>query len=133
MRVFHHYQADESGPERVTVRETDRSAVQEAADAFQALVTAALDELPAQFLKPLDEVPVVISDDGWRFGAYGLYVGATIANPGYAAQIFIYRDTLTRDFGHDPILLADQVRRVVRHELGHHLGFDEQGVADLGL
>ena len=40
----------------------------------------------------------------------------------------IFRDTLLRDFGHDPELLKAQVTRTVRHELAHHLGWDEKGV-----
>ena len=45
----------------------------------------------------------------------------------------IYRDTLERDFGHDRELLARQVERTLRHELAHHLGWDEGGVGGLGL
>ena len=45
----------------------------------------------------------------------------------------IYQDTLERDFGHDPVMLKAQVERVVRHELAHHLGWDEHGVRNLGL
>jgi len=45
----------------------------------------------------------------------------------------IYRDTLERDFGHDPVLLAAEVERTLRHELAHHLGWDEGGVSGLGL
>jgi predicted Zn-dependent protease with MMP-like domain len=48
-------------------------------------------------------------------------------------RIVIYRDTLRRDFGHDPDLLREQVVRTVRHELAHHVGFDEMGVQGLGL
>jgi predicted Zn-dependent protease with MMP-like domain len=48
-------------------------------------------------------------------------------------EILIYRDTLLRDFGHDPELLRSQISRVVRHEVAHHLGFDEPGVGGLGL
>ena len=103
------------------------------ADPFEALVRAALEELPEEFLGTLEGVSVVLSDDGQAWGAYGLYQGASIAHPDVPAQISIFRDTLSRDFGHDPELLARQVRRVVRHELGHHLGFDENGVHRLGL
>jgi predicted Zn-dependent protease with MMP-like domain len=132
MPVFHHYPGDDETPDRLRLIETPAEAAAEN-ERFAAFVKASLDELPDVFLRTLEDVPVVISTDGHAFGAYGLYHGATIARPEYAAQIFIYRDTLQRDFGHNPAMLAQQVRRVVRHELGHHLGFDEQGVAALGL
>lgn len=101
--------------------------------AFAELVQAALDELPEQFTATLARVPVMIGDRGGAVGAYGLYHGAGMAHPEIPAQIIIFRDTLLRDFGHDPAALAEEVRRVVRHELGHHLGFDERGVRRLGL
>ena len=34
---------------------------------------------------------------------------------------------------HDPDLLRAQVTRTLRHELAHHLGWDEKGVRGLGL
>jgi predicted Zn-dependent protease with MMP-like domain len=102
-------------------------------EVFAQLVRAAIDELPEQFRRTLDTVPVMIADRGGAVGAYGLYHGSGIAHPGVPAQIIVFRDTLLRDFGHDPHQLAEQVRRVVRHELGHHLGFDEDGVRRLGL
>lgn len=109
------------------------TSIPSAPDPFVELVERALDELPEEFLRTLDDVPVMVADHGAQVGAYGLYHGASIAHPGVPAQILVFRDTLTRDFGHDPVLLARQVRRVVRHELGHHLGFDEPGVRRLGL
>ena len=66
-------------------------------------------------------------------GAYGLYRGDTVARDNFPDQIIIFRDTLRRDFGHDPDLLREQVTITVRHELAHHLGADELGVRDLGL
>ena len=45
----------------------------------------------------------------------------------------VYQDTLERDFGHDIELLARQVERTLRHEIAHHLGWDESGVRELGL
>ena len=101
--------------------------------AFRALVRAAIDELPLEFHRALEHVAIVISDDGARYGAYGLYQGDTVAHDHFHDRILIFRDTLERDFGHDPELLARQVRRTVRHELGHHLGWDERGVRRLGL
>jgi predicted Zn-dependent protease with MMP-like domain len=102
---------------------------------FEDLVADALDELP-DLLRALVEnhnVAVVISDGGRRRGAYGLYHGDGATRDDVPDRIVIYRDTLRRDFGHDPDLLREQVTKTVRHELAHHVGFDELGVRDLGL
>lgn len=101
--------------------------------AFDELVIAALDDLPAEFQEVLETVPVTVSGEGYKHGAYGLYVGATVARDTYPDHIVIFEDTLTRDFGRNPGLLRAQVERVVRHELAHHLGWDEEGVRGLGL
>lgn len=100
---------------------------------FEEMIAAAIDRLPDQFREVIDKVPVVISDQGWERHAYGLYWGDGIARDNFPDRIVIFRDTLTRDFGHDRELLASEVERVVRHELGHHLGFHEEGVRGLGL
>lgn len=107
---------------------------------FKALVRAAIDELPLEFHRALEHVAVVVSDGGaavrtgrGRRGAYGLYQGDTIVQNYFHDRIVIFRDTLMRDFGHDPELLREQVTRTLRHELAHHLGWDEHGVSDLGL
>ncbi len=100
---------------------------------FEELVRQALDDLPDLLLRSLDHVAVVISDKGRRHRAYGVYQGDTAARDDYPDRIVIFRDTLLRDFGHDPDELRAQVTRTVRHELAHHLGADELGVRELGL
>jgi predicted Zn-dependent protease with MMP-like domain len=100
---------------------------------FKALVRSALDDLPLEFHRALEHVAVVVSDGGRRRRAYGLYQGDTVAHDHFHDRILIFRDTLVRDFGHDPDMLRSQVTRVVRHELAHHLGWDEEGVRRLGL
>jgi predicted Zn-dependent protease with MMP-like domain len=102
-------------------------------DDFKALVRSALDELPLEFHRALEHVAVVVSDGGRRQRAYGLYQGDTVARDHFHDRIVIFRDTLVRDFGADPEVLKSQVVRVVRHELAHHLGWDENGVRGLGL
>jgi len=100
---------------------------------FRALVRAAVDDLPLEFHRALEHVAVVVSDGGRRQRAYGLYQGDTVAQDYFHDRIVIFRDTLVRDFGHDPDLLRAQVTRTLRHELAHHLGWDENGVRGLGL
>lgn len=101
---------------------------------FEELVREALDDLPDLLRAALERnVAVLISDQGRRHRAYGLYMGDTVARDTTSDRIVIFRDTLLRDFGHDPDELRAQVTRTVRHELAHHLGADELGVRELGL
>jgi predicted Zn-dependent protease with MMP-like domain len=100
---------------------------------FKTLVRSALDELPLEFHRALEHVAIVVDDGGRKRRAYGLYQGDTVARDYFHDRIVIFRDTLLRDFGHDFELLKEQVRRTVRHELAHHLGWDENGVRGLGL
>jgi predicted Zn-dependent protease with MMP-like domain len=100
---------------------------------FEEAVIEAIDELPVEFQEVLADVPIVISDLGHQFGAYGHYIGDTVAHDNFRDHIVIYQDTLERDFGWDPDLLRAQIVRTVRHEIAHHLGWGEAGVAGLGL
>jgi predicted Zn-dependent protease with MMP-like domain len=77
---------------------------------FKLLVRRAIDDLPLEFHRALEHVAVVVSDSGRRARAYGLYQG----------------DTVAQDYFHDRIV-------IFRHELAHHLGWDEKGVRGLGL
>ncbi len=102
-------------------------------DEFESLVADAIDRLPDEFQQVLAKVAVVVSDLGSDARAYGQYSGDGVARERYEDRIVIYRDTLERDFGADRDLLARQVERTLRHELAHHLGWDERGVGGLGL
>ena len=86
-----------------------------------------------EFQEVLASIAVVVSDRGDEVHAYGQYFGDGVARENYEDRIVIYRDTLERDFGHDRDLLARQVEQTLRHELAHHLGWNEQGTRGLGL
>ena len=102
-------------------------------NAFDELVIQAIDDLPEPFRELLEHTPVIVSSRGHEYRAYGHYMGGTVSRDGHPNRIVIYQDTLERDFGHDPELLRAQVERTVRHELAHHLGWNERGVRGLGL
>lgn len=130
----------EEMPEREFRRIVDRSEAlaklppaEQPPSEFDELVVAAIDDLPEEFGEVLTGIPILVSHLGHEHHAYGHYIGGTVANDNFRDHIVIYQDTLERDFGHDPVLLRAQVERTVRHEIAHHLGWDERGVRDLGL
>ena len=106
---------------------------------FEEFVRLALDELPVEFQRALENVAITVSDRGAEHHAYGEYVGTKMHGNSYFGggglpdEILIFRDTLVRDFGADPDRLRSQVGQTVRHEVGHYFGFDEAGVRKLGL
>ena len=105
----------------------------EEATEFELLVADAIDRLPVEFQVLLETTPVVISQRGAEHGAYGHYYGDTVSRENFEDRIVLYQDTLERDFGWDRDLLRAQVERTLRHELAHHLGWNEPGVRGLGL
>lgn len=67
---------------------------------------------------------------------YGLYEG--VPRTEYAAEwaiapnrISLFQRPLEEDFG-DPDELAEEVELTVIHELAHHLGIDDDRLAELG-
>jgi predicted Zn-dependent protease with MMP-like domain len=100
---------------------------------FDLLVADAIDQLPEEALTMLERVPVIVSHRGREFHAYGHHYGGPYTRGDYEHRIVIYQDTLERDFGHNPELLRAQVERTLRHEVAHHIGWDEPGVRGLGL
>jgi predicted Zn-dependent protease with MMP-like domain len=117
-----------------------RSAVHEPSSAsFEALVEHALDGLPPDLQRLLENVAIVVEDEpnpAEEDALYGLYEGTPLIE--YASdqvafpnKITLYRLPLEEDFP-DPAELADEVRRTVIHELAHHAGFDDRRLRDLG-
>jgi predicted Zn-dependent protease with MMP-like domain len=122
--------------ERLAVRAEDlahRPAPDREPTEFDLMVTDAIDRLPPEFQELLERVPVIVSHRGREFRAYGHHYGGPYTRGDYEHRIVIYQDTLERDFGWDPGVLAAQVERTLRHEVAHHIGWDERGVRGLGL
>ena len=80
-------------------------------------VREALDSLPAEICEQLQDVAVII-DDSPPGGLMGVY------DPrGGLQRIVIFRRA-------NPD--ADEVRRTVLHEVGHHFGMSEEQIRELG-
>lgn len=108
-------------------------------DAFERAVQLALDGVPADLARLVDNVAIDVVDHNRDDPAlYGLYTGVPLAErgSGYAGQlpdrIEIYRRPLQQDFGHDLQLLAHEIRVTVLHELAHHFGIDDVRLDELG-
>jgi predicted Zn-dependent protease with MMP-like domain len=102
---------------------------------FEDLVGQAMDQVPEPFASALDEVAVVVEERSTR-PLYGLYQGVPLVggpqpSGALSARISIYMHPLL-DHCRDEDEVVEQVRITVLHELGHHLGFDEARLHELG-
>jgi predicted Zn-dependent protease with MMP-like domain len=102
---------------------------------FDDHVRAALEGLPPEFAKALENVAVVVEDENpdepELFGWYdGLGPGLDHAGA-LPDRIVIYRRPLERAFP-EPDELEREIRITVLHEVGHFFGLDEDRIDDLG-
>jgi predicted Zn-dependent protease with MMP-like domain len=96
---------------------------------FEAQVRRALDALPPELARGLENVAVVIEEENVAEpGLFGLFQEA----PYLPAKITIYRRPLEAEFGDDPELLDEEIRITVLHELAHYFGIDEDRLEELG-
>ena len=106
---------------------------------FDEHVRRALDSLPADLRKAMENVEIVVEEENREEpDLYGLYDGVALTerDSGYAGalpdKISIYRRPLEEDFGHDSALLEDEIRVTVLHEIAHHFGVSEERLDELG-
>ncbi len=116
---------------------------------FENLVREALDELPEEFARRLDNVEVVVEDepdrsllqalgmDPRRETLFGLYQGVPLHLRGSSYggvlpdKISIFYGPLLRAC-RTPDRIRAQVRSTVIHEIGHFFGLDDKAIRDLG-
>ena len=95
---------------------------------FEEHVKRALDELPPNLARALDNVAVVVEeehpDDPDLFGLWE-------AHEYLPTKISIYRRPLVESFP-DPRELEEEIRITVLHELAHEFGLDEDRLDELG-
>ncbi len=115
---------------------------------FERLVAEALDTIPPEFARYLENVAVVIEDepaplllrdlglDPRRDTLFGLYQGVPLPRrphdfAGLPDRITIFAGPLLRHC-RTPGELQNQVRTTVVHEIAHFFGLDERHIRRLG-
>ncbi len=112
---------------------------------FEALVAEALDAIPPELGRFMDNVAVLVADRGDPPDLLGLYDGVPLTEreeygagifgvPGGLAmpdRIHLYRLALC-DFCDDERQLRDEILVTVVHEVAHHFGIDDERLTELG-
>ena len=114
-----------------------RVAVQMSMDAFEDLVAEALDLIPPEFTRAMDNVVVLVEDRHPTQNLYGLYHGVALTSrtSSYSGHlpdtITIYRLPILAH-AHDEQQAREQVATTVIHEIAHHFGIDDDTLHELG-
>jgi predicted Zn-dependent protease with MMP-like domain len=104
---------------------------------FEELVAEALDLIPAQFTKAMDNVVILVEDRHPTQNLYGLYHGVALTSrtsqySGYLPDtITIYRLPILAH-ARDVEAAREQVATTVIHEVAHHFGIDDDRLDELG-
>jgi predicted Zn-dependent protease with MMP-like domain len=108
-------------------------------EAFEELVGEALDGIPPELSRLMDNVVVLVEEDAPRHDSdlLGLYVGTPLTerDSGYTFRepdrILIFRAPLLAMCDTEQ-QLVDEVRITVVHEIAHHFGIDDDHLHALG-
>ncbi|MFC3982993.1 metallopeptidase family protein [Streptosporangium sp. NPDC001559] len=104
---------------------------------FEELVAEALDTIPPELTRVMNNVVVVVVDDPPEPDLLGLYTGIPLTERGdwYAGvlpdRIEIYRNSILSICKSESDVV-NEVRITVLHEVGHHFGIDDDRLHDLG-
>jgi predicted Zn-dependent protease with MMP-like domain len=107
-------------------------------DRFEELVGEALDGIPQELGRLIDNVAVFVHEGESNLNLLGLYEGIPLtkrANYGLGGgmpdRITIFRQPiLVRCSSEDEVV--DMIRITVVHEVGHHFGIDDRRLHELG-
>jgi predicted Zn-dependent protease with MMP-like domain len=108
------------------------------AERFEELAAEALDALPPDLARAIENVVVIVEDRAPGRPLFGLYEGIPLTNRSplsYTAvmpdRITLYQDTISR-YANSEGELIDQIRKTVIHEVAHHFGISDPRLEELG-
>ena len=116
-------------------------------ETFDHLISQAMDELPQEYIRGLNNVAILYADDpdeyqiqksGLREGniLLGLYEGIPLTKRG-GNYTFVLPDKITlfkhsmMMVAHDPRQLYEQIKRTLWHEIAHYYGLDHERIHEL--
>lgn len=105
---------------------------------FEELVADALDEIPEDLWRLVDNVAVVVREGSVGSALLGLYDGVPLTERGAGYEGMVMPDRIS--IFRRPILalcadeaeVVEQVRVTVIHEVAHHFGIDDARLDELG-
>jgi predicted Zn-dependent protease with MMP-like domain len=131
----------EQNPEPATLKYSQQE--------FEEMVSNALDEIPPEFETEWKNVAVTVStgyatdEEKKKMGVpkhhliLGLYSGVArtrgVSSDHSSHVIVLYQPALELLCGSDKERIEREIRRVVLHELAHHLGMSHQRMKEIGL
>ncbi len=104
---------------------------------FEQMVADALDDLPPDLGAAMENVAVVVDDQSPPGRLAGLYQGVPLTGRGSSLghrlgshhHLHGHRSSAACE---TPEQVAELVRKVVIHEVGHHFGIDDKRLEELG-
>lgn len=105
---------------------------------FSELIDEALDDLPDDLARAMDNVAIFVEDHAEGRSLFGLYEGVPLTSRTPASysgalpdRITIYKGTICAYCSSEEQVRA-QVRETVIHEIAHHFGISDARLDELG-
>jgi predicted Zn-dependent protease with MMP-like domain len=105
---------------------------------FEELVADALDSLPPELGREMDNVAVMVEDRAVGRPLFGLYQGIPLTSRGPESyrwvmpdRITIYQEAICSVCSTEDEVVA-QVRKTIIHEVAHHFGISDPRLDELG-
>jgi predicted Zn-dependent protease with MMP-like domain len=134
----HPYKSVRRRSEVVVARKNERM-IDMTVEQFEALVTAALDGIPVELFRLIDNCVVLVEDDAPEDDPdlLGLYDGTPLTERGNSYSL-VLPDRITI-FRNPTLAMCETAEEVVHevqitvvHEIAHHFGIDDERLHELG-